>query len=92
MRDLHIRVCYPFPLYRNNKSAINVAANQVQHDKTKHTEIDHHFVGLIFLGQIGTIFVPFSKQLVDILTKGVSKAIFENALFKLSVSDIDTLI
>lgn len=30
-------------LYCYNKSAINIAHNSVQHDKTKHIEIDRHF-------------------------------------------------
>lgn len=31
-------------LYCDNKSAINIAHNVVQHDKTKHIEIDGHFI------------------------------------------------
>ena len=31
-------------LYCDNKSAINIAHNPVQHDQTKHIEIDKHFI------------------------------------------------
>ena len=31
-------------LYCENKSAINIAHNLVQHDRTKHIEIDLHFI------------------------------------------------
>ena len=30
-------------LYCGNKAAINISQNPVQHDKTKHVEIDQHF-------------------------------------------------
>ena len=31
-------------LYCDNKSAINIAHNPIQHDKTKHIEVDMHFI------------------------------------------------
>lgn len=58
-------------LYSDNKSAISIAHNPVQHDRTKHVEIDRHFIkeklesGLIYI-----LFVTSSEQTADILTKG----------------------
>jgi hypothetical protein len=31
-------------LYCDNKSAIGIAHNSVQHDRTKHVEVDKHFI------------------------------------------------
>lgn len=31
-------------LYCDNKSTINIAHNLVQHERTKHVEIDRHFI------------------------------------------------
>ena len=31
-------------LYCDNKSAINIAHNLIQHDQTKHVEVDQHFI------------------------------------------------
>jgi hypothetical protein len=31
-------------MYCDNKVAINTAYNPVQHDRTKHVEIDQHFI------------------------------------------------
>jgi hypothetical protein len=31
-------------LYCDNKAAINIANNLIQHDRTKHVEIDRHFI------------------------------------------------
>ena len=32
------------PLYCDNTSAINLTKNPIQHSKTKHIEIRHHFI------------------------------------------------
>lgn len=34
----------PLKLFCDDKSTINIARNLVQHDKTKHIEIDKHFI------------------------------------------------
>ena len=34
----------PMRLYCDNKSAISIAHNPVQHDKTKHVEVDKYFI------------------------------------------------
>ncbi|KAI3459864.1 hypothetical protein Pfo_016527, partial [Paulownia fortunei] len=44
LEDLNIRWDGPMRLYCDNKSAINIAHNPVQHDRTKHIEIDRHFI------------------------------------------------
>ncbi|XP_059627255.1 TMV resistance protein N-like [Cornus florida] len=75
------RMSLPFSLYCDNKSAISIAANPVQHDRIKHIEVDRHFIREnIISGQICTPFVTSSQQLADILTNSVSKIVFENAL------------
>ena len=53
----------------DNKGAINIAHNPVQHDKTKHVEINRHFIKKkIESGQICILFVASGEQLADILT------------------------
>ncbi|RVX16791.1 Retrovirus-related Pol polyprotein from transposon RE1 [Vitis vinifera] len=42
--DLRIKWDSPMKLYCDNKSAINIALNLIQHDRTKHIEIDRHFI------------------------------------------------
>ena len=59
-------------LYCDNKSAISIAHNPVQHDRTKHKEIDKHFIKeKLDSGLICTAYVPTRHQLAEVLTKGL---------------------
>ncbi|RVW76999.1 Copia protein [Vitis vinifera] len=42
--DLRIKWDGPMKLYCDNKSAINIVHNPIQHNRTKHIEIDRHFI------------------------------------------------
>jgi hypothetical protein len=42
--DLGTQYPYPMSLHCDNKAAIAIAQNPVQHDCTKHVEIDRHFI------------------------------------------------
>ena len=40
LKELHVKVDEPMRLYCDKKAAISIAYNPVQHDRTKHVEID----------------------------------------------------
>ena len=42
--DLRIKWDDPMKLYCDNKSAINIAHNPIVYDRTKHIEVDRHFI------------------------------------------------
>ena len=46
LKDLKIKWEEPMRLYCNNKFAINIAHNPVQHDWTKHIEVDKHLMSV----------------------------------------------
>lgn len=76
------------PLLCDNKAAISISENPVQHDRTKHVEVDRHFIKEKLEG--GVISLPYVRsedQLADILTKAVARRIFHDALSKLGVGD-----
>lgn len=44
LQDLGICLSKPMRLFCDNKAAIAIANNPVQHDRTKHVEVDRHFI------------------------------------------------
>ena len=44
LEELRMPVNMPMKFYCDNKAAISIAQNLVQHDCTKHVEIDRHFI------------------------------------------------
>jgi hypothetical protein len=64
-------------VYCDNVSAIYLSSNPVQHQRTKHVEIDLHFVrDKVALGAVRVLHVPTSSQYADIFTKGLPSPVF----------------
>ena len=61
-------------LYYDNMSALYMIINPVMHARTKHVELDYHFVReKRARGQFHTQFVKSKDQLADIHTKALLK-------------------
>ncbi|CAL2226490.1 unnamed protein product [Prunus armeniaca] len=76
-------------LFCDNKAAIAIAQNPVQHDCTKHVEVDRHFIKQKLEAKMFQFpFVKSEDQLVDILTKAISNKAFHNSLDQLGIGDI----
>nr|XP_011465868.1 PREDICTED: putative disease resistance RPP13-like protein 3 [Fragaria vesca subsp. vesca] len=81
LQDLGVKPKCAMQLYCDNKAAIDISQNPVQHDRTKHVEVDRHFIKEKLDAKIISFpFVPTEEQLADILTKGVSKKAFYDSL------------
>lgn len=64
-------------VYCDNVSAVYLSANPVQHRRTKHIELDIHFVReKVALGAVRVLHVPTTLQYADIFTKGLPSSLF----------------
>ena len=82
LQELKVYNSPPIKLYYD-KSAISITHNPVLHDKTKHVEVEKHFIReKIERGQICITYVPTAEQSADILTKGLPKKSFDGITSK----------
>lgn len=86
LRDLDIPLQKPPQLFCDNLSALYMSVNSVFHSRTKHIEMNYHFVReKVVVGSVITRYIPSPLQVADILTKPLSKTPFKALRSKLGV-------
>ncbi|WVZ51069.1 LOW QUALITY PROTEIN: hypothetical protein U9M48_002253 [Paspalum notatum var. saurae] len=83
LQELHISIPSATTVYYDNVSAVYMTANPVHHRRTKHIEIDIHFVREKFRA----LHVPSTHQFADIMTKGLPVQLFTEFRSSLCVRD-----
>ncbi|KAI0492722.1 hypothetical protein KFK09_026998 [Dendrobium nobile] len=84
--EFHINQTRPTTIYCDNTSAIALAHIPVFHARTKHIEIDYHFIrGHIQTGNINIAHIFSTDQIADILTKPLPITHFNLLRSKLTI-------
>ncbi|XP_060177713.1 uncharacterized protein LOC132607636 [Lycium barbarum] len=87
LKDLSMEVSIPVPIFSDSQAAIHIARNPIFHERTKHVELDCHFIRQQFMSSlISLTFVPSKSQLADVFTKSLYVPQLRSILGKLGVS------
>jgi hypothetical protein len=84
--ELHTPLRRATLLYCDNISVVYMTSNPIQHQRTKHIEIDLHFVReRVAIGDLHVLHVPTSSQYADIFIKGLPTPVFTEFRSSLNV-------
>ena len=86
--ELHCPIRKATLVHCDNVSAIYLSGNPVQHQRTKHIEMDIHFVReKVAKGEVRVLHVPSRYQIADIFTKGLPRVLFDDFRSSLSIRE-----
>ena len=76
------------PIMCNNKGAVDLSKNLIQHSRTKHIEIRHHFLrDNVQKGNITIEKVASEDNIADILTKPLKRELFNHSRLGLGMME-----
>ncbi|KAK6147652.1 hypothetical protein DH2020_018564 [Rehmannia glutinosa] len=88
-QDVNLTQSQPAAIYTDSRSAYCISQNPCHHERTKHIQIDCHFVReKIQQGLIKVLHIPSSQQVADMFTKALSPNLFHHFISKLGMIDI----
>lgn len=91
-KELEVQVPTPIQLFTDSKATMQIANNHVFHERTKHLEIDCHFIREnVQQSMIHPEYVLTNEQEADLLTKGPGSAQHYHLLSKLGMLNIFSL-
>ena len=89
LKDLGISSPFPMPIRYDNQVTIFITGNSTFHERTKHIEIDCHYIrDKVMYGVISTPHVTSSHQLVDVFTKSLVGISYDTTCTKLGKFDL----
>ena len=82
LEELKVASSLPMKAFCDTK--VVIAHNLALHDRTKHVEVDKHFIKeRLENGLIVVPYIPAIEQVADILTKGLPKKQFDDLVSRL---------
>jgi hypothetical protein len=76
----------------DNQGCIALAKNPTHHSRTKHIDIQHHFIGeKLESGEIGLKYCPIQDMVADVLTKALAKKQHQNLTRSMGLGVLDYL-
>jgi hypothetical protein len=70
----------------DNQSCIKMTETPIFHDRSKHIEIHYHYIrDMVQRGALKLLYVSTDEQVVDVLTKPLSRVKFEHFRDKLGI-------
>lgn len=77
LQSINISQSDSTPLYCDNKGATDLAVKQIYHARTKHVEVQHHWIReKVSEGIIKLIHIPSDLMKADLLTKALHPSLF----------------
>ena len=75
LKELRFEQCHSTLLQQDNQSTITLTKNPIHHARTKHIDIQHHFIReCVESDTIYLEYIPIEHMMADSLTKALSKA------------------
>jgi len=88
LMELVVPCSQPITLFGDNTSAISIATNPLHHERTKHIEVDFHYIRELVQDKIlSLVHVSSHEQIADLFTKPMSYAHHSYLVSKLMLVD-----
>ena len=79
-------------IYCNNKSAIDLSKNPEHHARSKHIDIQYHYVRDCIEKQLFKLqYISTNNQLADVLTKALDINSYKRFISKINLKDSDSI-
>ena len=78
-KDFDLKNDRPITIFRDNQGSIALVKNPINHNKSKHNDINYHFIRDAYNDKIiDVVYTPTESNIADLMTKPMSKVKLKN--------------